>query len=72
MYRFGSALAEVFDFVEGMSVGSERVFSFDEFSVNNTIIKFRARLSDVGRDNDWVFVSRRIDGSDSVMVRRIK
>lgn len=72
MYRFGSALSEVFDFVSTMRVGDEKIFSVDLFSSLDTIEKFRARLTDVAKDNGWVFVTRKSGSVDEATVRRIK
>lgn len=72
MYRFGSALREAFECVDGMRVGDERVFNIDELTTSNSLCKFRARISDVSRDNGWIFVTRKTGKHGEVMVRRIK
>ena len=72
MYRFGSALSEVHDFVSSMHVGDEKTFCVDLFSSLDSIEKFRARLTDVAKDNGWVFVTRKSVVDNNVVVRRIK
>lgn len=71
MYRFGSAMAEAYEFVNGMSVGDVRFFVVDDLRANSSIEKFRASLCCVAKDNQWVFVTRKV-GFGEVSVRRIK
>lgn len=71
MYRFGSAMAEVYEFVSGMSIGEVRLFVVDDFRANNSIEKFRASLCCVAKDNSWLFVTRKMEEGE-VSVRRIK
>lgn len=70
MYRFGSAMAEVYDFVFEMRIGELRVFELANFRENNVIEKFRASLSAVAKDNGWLFVTRKVNCG--VSVRRVK
>lgn len=68
-YRFGSAIAEVHDFVRDMSVGEERVFRFDEFVVNDLSI-FRMSLSKIAARSGWMFKTRAKE--EGLWVKRIK
>lgn len=72
MYRFGSALSEVYDFARPMRVGDKKTFSVGSSSSIDSIEKFRARLADVARDHGWIFITRKTDLVGGAIVRRIK
>ena len=68
-YRFGSAIAEVHDFVCKMLVGEEKVFHFDRFVVND-LPSFRMSLSKIAVKSGWMCKTRVKE--DGLWVKRIK